>query len=202
MNTEESIGSDPEFVLKKLKQLFLYYSTCSSNGSVSHITTQKLQKLFRDAAVLDRMIKSEDLNLIITSEKRKQKLVNFDTFCNILTRVAKVKFPEFQSTYSTTSTLYALLDQYIFPLYDSLIESGEIKLYEDIDIMIDEECLTILSSFFESLKEIYSHNFSWELVSSEHKAIKETRSKSVFMNMMATFNVFPDLIGQQMVNKL
>ncbi|CAG9321487.1 unnamed protein product [Blepharisma stoltei] len=202
MSSAVNSDIDPDLILKKLKQLFLYYSSISSQDSSSFITPQKFLKLLKDSEVPDRSLKPQDLEILILSGKKKQKQINFDLFCSILIKISKSKYANSGISQSATSTLYALLNENILPLLDALIESGKITQIEEIDSTIDEECIEIINSAYEVLKEIYRNNFVWELISSEEKSVISQRSRQTFMAMLNNFNIIPDLLTPVAANKL
>ena len=103
--------------IKKLKKLFMIYS-----NNDKKLQSQKYLKLLFDAGILDKAFDMRRADILL-ARVSKLKVLYFDNFCDILVKIAEIKFPtEFQT--NKNKILNKLLSLYIFPLFDKLSNSS------------------------------------------------------------------------------
>ena len=76
-----------------LKQIFLNYSV-SGKSNQNYLTAIKFKKLLTDAEILDRNLTSKDIDILFCSETRHQSHMSYDTFTNVLPKLASLKYGE------------------------------------------------------------------------------------------------------------
>ncbi len=102
--------------------------------NVDQLKSNKFHKVIYDANILDSNVTKNRIDLLFVKENKHQANMNFDTFLNLISRVAQLKFP----SGSPSEALYALLENHLFPLYNNIMTETDLgeeesKFREEID---------------------------------------------------------------------
>ena len=190
----------PEEMLGCLRKIYHYYACLGVTSNGNLLSNQNLLKLFKDSEVHSPSLTPKDIQLLIYSEKRT-KNIDFETFCEILGRVALVKFPSSRET-PATEALFKFFDEHILELYYNLVSTGKILDFEETDCQIDDDTLEIILTAKEPLWNIYKSNFAWELYSSEPQSVIAKKSEEAFMALISDYKITPDLISNGLAKRL
>lgn len=179
-----------------LKQVFLNYSV-SGKSNQNVLTAIKFKKLLTDAQILDRNLTGKDADIMFCSETRHQTHMTFETFTNMLPRLAQLKYGDrFQE--NPKQTMINLLETKLLPLCKQALT----PTFHTESLQFNEVIRIIVQSVYVPLKNIYTHYFPWEVQGSEKFEVKANKSQRALGIMLKDFDICPSLVNKTVISKL
>lgn len=188
---EESLDWD-----EALKQIFLKYSVTGKSNQ-NFLTLIKFKKLLTDAEILDRDLTAKDIEILFCSETHHQTHMSFETFTNILPRLAQLKYGE-KYLENPKEAILAILTIKFLPLCKQTIS----PTFHTDSLQFNEAVREIIQSVCIRLKNIYIHYFPWEVQGSEKFEVKAHKSQRALNLMFKDFDICPTLVSKTFINKL
>lgn len=179
-----------------LKQIFLNYSVTGKSNQ-NFLTAIKFKKLLTDAEILDRNLTAKDIDILFCSETRHQTHMSFDTFTNMLPRLAQLKYGD-KFLENPKQSMLTLLNTKFFPLCKQTIS----PTFHTESLQFNKVIRIILQSVCLPLKNIYIHYFPWEVQGSEKFDIKANKSQRGLNIMLKDFDICPSLVNKTVISKL
>ena len=174
--------------IKKLKKLFMIYS-----NNDKKLQSQKYLKLLFDAGILDKAFDMRRADILL-ARVSKLKVLYFDNFCDILVKIAEIKFPtEFQT--NKNKILNKLLSLYIFPLFDKLSNSSP-NPKDNIENINRNNIKSMIKDNYTLFKMIYVKYFPWENLTISYSHKKKLSEKG-FNKFLSDFEIYPNLISKK-----
>lgn len=182
--------------VQKLKKLFLIYT-----NNEKTLASQKFLRLLMDAQIIDRNFDIRYADILFITEN-KNKLMDFQSFCDILVKISEIKFP---SDYSNDENkcLKRLLNKYFFPLLNKVITpSKQFFVEEKIHrISFDNKIKDTIEFNNLLFKSLYEKYFSWESLNISNSQKKELSFKG-FEKFLCEFEICPNLISRNKAYEL
>lgn len=179
-----------------LKQIFLNYSVPGKSNQ-NFLTAVKFKKLLADADIPDKYFMQKDIDILFCSETRHQTHMSFETFTNLLPRLAQMKYGEVYLE-NPKETMMEMLETKFLPLCKNSIS----PTFHTESLQYNEVIRTIIQSVSVPLKNIYTHYFPWEVQGSEKFEIKANKSQRGLALMLKDFDICPSLVNKTIINKL
>lgn len=145
----------------KLRTLFTFYASFGDRINVDFLKSNNFHKMMVDAKLRDNQLLTQNrLDLMFIKENKHKLNMEFDTFLNLLAKIADMKY---SNADSSAEALSLLLQNHFLPLYDNIINEtdlgeDEIKFKEEID----EGTLMLVKNIQSILQKIYLAYFPWE----------------------------------------
>jgi hypothetical protein len=227
-SNHQSVGLNSELIKHRLKNIYQYYCQFGERMNTTLLKSHKFQKFVLDADIIDDKLTKTRVELIFTTEnKTKNKTgMDFDNFLSSLIKLAEYKYIincNDKNKYSNTSqsALQSLLKNYIFPLYDKLVNLGVItdKEKEDdlnlintsttignrtsiVNINIDGLILSnnrieeVLKGVAPVIYDIYKVYFPWEISLTQNESFLKENSLKTYFVFLKDFDLCPSLISK------
>jgi hypothetical protein len=182
---------EPFEIVKVLKEIFLVYS--QAGPCLDLMSRKNFLEFFKDCRVSHEKIKTQDVELLLASEQRKNKFLGFECFLQVITRVSKIVYPNLNDP---SESIYNFLDRHIISLYNSI--ESDIKLIDVLSL----SSLEILDDIFPMISDLYKSEFPWEIFNSQDLSSIKKSSQSKILTLVKVFRIFPDLISYPKTLKL
>lgn len=179
-----------------LKQIFLNYSA-SGKSNHNFLTAIKFKKLLTDADIPDRNLTVKDIDILFCSETRHQAHMSYESFLNLLPKLAQAKYGE-KFIDSPKLAMTTLLTSKFLPLCKHTIS----PTFHTDSLQFSEVIRTILQSVIVPLKNIFTHYFPWEVLGSEKFEVKAHKSQRALSIMLKDFDICPSLVNKSVISKL
>lgn len=186
MEQLEIFDMEPEQIVKFLQELYIHYSSLGKNSSTSNMSTTNLLQFFNDCQLSKQLINKTNLDLIIITEKRHKKAINFEVFLDILSSVSKAVYPDL---IDSSDAVYYFLDKHALSLYKNF--EAEIPAIQ----AIDQGTIEIILQISSMLQNIYKNEFTWEIYNNFDLISVQEQSKKKMMKIVMSLKIAPDLIA-------
>lgn len=97
MGVPIEIQNELEEVKRRLKEIFNYYSSFGDRLNLMNLKSMKFHKMLLDAGILTEqanLMEKKRFDLIFCQVNKHKPNMVFDTFLQVLTKVADYKFPQ------------------------------------------------------------------------------------------------------------
>eukprot|EP00359_Climacostomum_virens_P003527 CAMPEP_0204908800 /NCGR_PEP_ID=MMETSP1397-20131031/7680_1 /ASSEMBLY_ACC=CAM_ASM_000891 /TAXON_ID=49980 /ORGANISM="Climacostomum Climacostomum virens, Strain Stock W-24" /LENGTH=589 /DNA_ID=CAMNT_0052078451 /DNA_START=143 /DNA_END=1909 /DNA_ORIENTATION=+ len=123
--------------------------------------------------------------------------MTFDVFLEALPKIAKFKHPELYRE-KASRALCALIKQSLSPLCKDLMTTGD--NYDSL--FVEDDCKILLRSVLESLREVYTAYFPWELRGTDAPDVINNKSQRSLLTFLQEFDIVPQLLSKNFLVKL
>jgi len=179
-------------VRTRLRKVFQFYTSFGDRCNASSLKSNKFHKMMLDAGVRE-YLSQKQLDLLFVAENKHKPNMNFDTFLNLLAKIAKAMFKN--ENMPDSKCLDLLLRHHLFPLYESLHNETEMGLDEQkFNEEIDEFVIVILRSVHTLLMKMYQVYFPWEIQTSQQLNVVKQRTENALFIFLKEFDICPALI--------
>lgn len=188
-----SAGNSVQEIKTKLRKVFQFYTTFGDRCNASYLKSNKFHKMMLDAGIRDNTIMTQKrLDLLFVAENKHKPNMDFDTFLQLLARIAQTKY---RGARSTSEALNHLLNDHLLSLYDNIYHETELGIDEEkLHEEIDDYTILILKHVCGTLIKIFQVYFPWETQTSQQESIVKQRSENALFIFLREFDVCPSLI--------
>ena len=198
MNFEEQKVIEGLDEVQKLKKLFLFYS-----NNEKLISSQKFKKLIEDAGIIDSNF---DYHYSDTIFHKKGNKIEFDSFCDILVKISKIKYPSLYKQ-NEMEALQKIIYENFLPLYENISERNFLTPVDKLNInnlyvyMESKQFIESIRYNYLILMNVYKKYFPWENMNISTLQKKENSEKSL-NKFLSTFDICPNLISLLRVKEI
>ena len=175
----------------RLRKLFQAYTTFGDRTNVAYLKSNKFNKMMADAG-LKEVLTNETIDLLFCAENKHKPNMDFDTFLNLLIKVAKAFYKQ---TLPESEALDTLIRDYLFPLYDKISADplsglNEEKMKEELD----ENVMLVFYSVHPLLMKIYYVYFSIESSTHDEAKINKHQTEKALFVFLKDFDICPAIL--------
>lgn len=170
---------DPSQIKKNLKTLFSFYASFGDRTNFHNLKSSKFHKMMRDANITDNHLTAKKLDLIFCKESKNRSQIEFDTFLELLIKMAQVKF----ESMGRNEALMHLIAEYLNPLYENIMKQTDLGEEEKrFREEITPGMVNVIRSVAPVLFKIY-------MVKQNYNMIGKNGKKKKKVNCRETFNI-------------
>eukprot|EP01017_Pseudomicrothorax_dubius_P020550 TRINITY_DN2238_c0_g1_i4.p1 TRINITY_DN2238_c0_g1~~TRINITY_DN2238_c0_g1_i4.p1 ORF type:complete len:837 (-),score=175.80 TRINITY_DN2238_c0_g1_i4:158-2668(-) len=181
----------------KLKRIFTFYTSFGDRINTSLLRSNKFHKMMIDAGIEDASLTQKQLDLLFVKATHHKANMDFQSFLDLLPRIALSRFPSVSQEGDAT---LKLLNMHLLPLYDKLYTHAT-PFPETLNIIdiLDEPSHRILVHVSQVLLKLWQVYFPWELQSFKDT---KTRSYNTLPAFLRDFDICPALLTKSLAHSL
>lgn len=176
----------------RLRKVFQFYTTFGDRCNMSNLKSNKFHKMMADAGVKDVFLTQKELDLLFVAENKHKPNMDFDTFLQLLVKVAAQRY---DTPVSSRAILERFIKEHMLPLYANIYKHTDLAIEEErLKEPIEESVLTILKAMAPQLLKVYQVTFPWEIQTSQQLNVVRSRTEMALFTLLREFDICPALI--------
>ena len=189
-----------EEVRGRLKKVFQFYTTYGDRCNTSGLKSNKFHKMMVDAGIRDQILSQRELDLIFVAENRHKSSMDYDTFLQLLVKIAEQKY---QGAVPSSQALDKFLQEHILPLYNNIYRLSDTGIEEaKLKEPIIDRVLVVLRSVHVLLLKLYQTYFPWEVQATQQQSVIRQRDEVALFSLLRDFDVCPALMTKGAVTMI